>query len=175
VRGVLFIAALGALGALGALAACGTPPPTWEVDAGACVPYMAPPASQLLAPAVSFKTDVMPIFSASCASSSCHGIADSPKGGLFLGAELAHGSDSQKVHDALVAMPSAQLPMMAFVTASDPSTSYLMHKLDADQCQFQTQCVGNDCLKPMPYDVGALSADKRDIVRRWIAQGAQAE
>jgi hypothetical protein len=158
-----------------AVAACGTPPPTWQVDAGACVPYMAPPMDQLMTPAVSFKTDVMPIFGASCASSSCHGIADSPKGGLFLGAELAHGSDAQTVHDALVGMPSQQLPMMSFIAPSDPANSYLMHKLDADQCQFQTQCVASDCLKTMPYDVGQLAVEKRDTVRRWIAQGAPAE
>lgn len=158
-----------------AVAACGTPPPTWEVDAGACVPYMAPGTSQLQSPAVSFVTDVMPVFTANCSSASCHGIAGSPQGGLFLGAELQHGADSQTVHDGLVGMASVQLPMMSFVSPGDPTNSYLMHKLDADQCQFAEQCVGHDCLKPMPYDIGALTTDKRDIVRRWIAQGAPAE
>jgi hypothetical protein len=61
------------------------------------------------------------------------------------------------------------------VTPGDPSNSYLMHKLDADQCQFAAQCVAGDCLKPMPYDVGSLTTDKRDLVRRWIAQGAPAQ
>jgi len=158
-----------------AVAACGTPPPTWEVDAGACVPYMAPPITQLQAPAVSFVNDVMPVFTANCSSASCHGVASSPQGGLFLGAELQHGADAQTVHDAIVGKPSAQLPMMNFVTPGDPANSYLMHKLDADQCQFTQQCVAQDCLKPMPYDVGALTTDQRDIVRRWIAQGAPAQ
>ncbi len=158
-----------------ALAACGTPPPVWEVDAGPCTPYAAPAKSQLMSPAVSFKSEVMPVFSASCASSSCHGIADAPKGALFLGAQLQHGSDATAVWSALVAKPSAQLPAMAFVTAGEPENSYLMHKLDSDQCMFESSCVGHDCLRSMPYDTSALAVEKRDVVRRWIAQGAVAE
>ncbi len=154
------------------LAGCGTPPPQWNVDAGACVPYQPPTSTNLTTPTVSFKTDVMPIFEQSCQSSSCHGIAQSPQGGLFLGAELAKGSDSDKVYAGLVGKPSGQLPSMPFVTAGDPTTSYLMHKLDGDQCMYQMSCVGRDCLKARPYDTGALAVDTRDIVRRWIAQGA---
>ncbi len=154
------------------VAACGTPPPTWEPDAGACVPYVAPPTNQLLDPTVSFATEVMPIFTQSCSSTSCHGIQSSPQGGLVLGAELKHGADSASVYGSLVGPMSAQLPTMAFVTPGDPSSSYLMHKLDADQCQFAAQCTGHDCLKPMPYDTGSLATDTRDTIRRWIAQGA---
>jgi hypothetical protein len=155
--------------ALVALAACGTPPPVWEVDAGPCQPYVT--TADMTAPSVSFKTDVMPLFAASCSSSSCHGISDSPRGNLFLGAELKHGADASQVYAGLV-KPSAQLPEMPFVAASDPSKSYLMHKLDGDQCMFETSCVGGDCQKSMPYDTAALSADDRDVIRRWIAQGA---
>jgi hypothetical protein len=155
--------------ALGGLAACGTPPPVWEVDAGACAAYVAPPMNELMSPAVSFKADVMPVFGASCASASCHGLTDSPQGGLYL------GSSANMVHAALVGTPSAQLPAMPFVAAGDPANSYLMHKLDADQCLFETSCVGHDCQRTMPYDTGALAVEKRDVVRRWIAQGAIAE
>jgi hypothetical protein len=158
--------------ALIALAACGTPPPVWEVDAGACVPYTT--SESLMTPSASFKTDVMPIFGKSCSSTSCHGIADSPQGGLFLGAELKHGSDATQVYAGLVGKPSLQLKSMAFVTAGDPANSYLMHKLDGDQCMFETSCAGGDCQKTMPYDTGSLSVDDRDVIRRWIAQGAPA-
>ncbi len=154
-----------------ALAACGTPPPTWLPDAGACTPYVPPATTDLTTPTVSFATDVMPVFAHNCSSSSCHGIADSPRGDLFLGAELAHGTDASKVYAAL-AKPSGQLPSMPYVTAGDPSSSYLMHKLDADQCMYQTSCVGHDCLQSMPYDTSALPVETRDVVRRWIAQGA---
>jgi hypothetical protein len=156
--------------ALVALAACGTPPPVWEVDAGPCQPYVT--TANMMMPTVSFKTDVMPVFAASCSSSSCHGITDSPRGGLFLGAELKHGADASTVYTGLVGKASPQLPEMPFVTASDPSKSYLMHKLDGDQCMFETSCVGGDCQKSMPYDTGALSIENRDVIRRWIAQGA---
>ena len=159
--------------ALLALTACGTPPPVWEVDAGACVPYAPSASSDLLTPSMSFQIDVMPVFAKSCASASCHGITDSPRGGLFLGAELKHGSDASQVLAGLL-KPSAQLPSMPFVTPNDPSNSYLMHKLDGDQCLFQTSCVGGDCQRTMPYDTGTLTVESRDVIRRWIAQGAPA-
>jgi len=152
-----------------AVAACGTPPPTWSPDAGPCMPYMPPSGTDLMTPTVSFKTDVMPVFLASCASTSCHGLASSPKGNLFLGAKA---TDAATVYGNLVAKPSAQLPSMPFITANDATSSYMMHKLDADQCMFKTECVGHDCLQPMPYDTGSLAVDTRDTVRRWIAQGA---
>ncbi len=159
---------------LGALGACGTPPPTWAPDAGACTPYTTPTTTDLTTPTVSFATDVMPVFAHNCSSSSCHGIADSPRGDLFLGAELAHGTDATTVYAGLVGKPSAQLPTMPYVTAGDPTNSYLVHKLDADQCMYQTSCVGHDCLQAMPYDTAALPVETRDVVRRWIAQGASA-
>lgn len=158
--------------ALVLLAACGTPPPNFEIDGGACTPFVSPPASQLMTPAVSFTSDVMPVFTHSCSSSSCHGVTDSPKGNLFLGAELAHGSDSAQVYGALVGQMSAQM-QMAFVAPGEPAMSYLIHKVDGDQCQFTAQCVANDCGKTMPYDTGALDQATRDTLRRWIAQGAQ--
>jgi hypothetical protein len=138
------------------------------------VPYTPPGTTDLTTPAMSFKTDVMPVFAANCASSSCHGIADSPRGGLFLGAQLAKGADASTVRAGLVGKASGQLPTMPFVTAGDPGSSYLMHKLDSDQCMYETSCVGHDCLKTMPYDTASLEVTTRDIVRRWIAQGAAA-
>jgi hypothetical protein len=158
-----------------ALAACGTPPPTWGADAGECMAYMPPPTTDLMTPTVSFKTDVMPVFTKNCSSSSCHGIADSPRGDLFLGAQLAKGSDASTVYASLVGKPSSQLAAMPYVTAGDPANSYLMHKLDADQCMFETACVGHDCQQSMPYATSALPVETRDVVRRWIAQGAAAQ
>ncbi len=152
-----------------ALAACGTPPTPWSPDAGPCMPYVPPSSTDLMTPTVSFKTDVMPVFLMNCASTSCHGLASSPKGNLFLGAKA---TDAATVYGGLVGKTSAQLPSMPFVTASDPTSSYLMHKLDADQCMFQAQCAGHDCLQAMPYDTASLAVDTRDTVRRWIAQGA---
>jgi hypothetical protein len=144
--------------------------PSWIPDAGPCVSYTT--SSDLTTPKVSFTTDVVPIFQQNCISASCHGIADSPKGNLFLGALSAHGSDSGKVHSDLVGVTTTQLPTMNFVAAGDPTHSYLMHKLDNDQCMFQSDCVAADCQQSMPFSDKLLPDETRDIVRRWIAQGA---
>lgn len=157
--------------ALVLVVACGTPPPTWEPDAGECVAYAMPPGTDLAAPVVSFKTDVMPVLNANCASASCHGIADGPQGGLFLGAQQKKGADAAAVYQKLVGPMAGQLSTMPYVTPGDPAKSYLMHKVDGDQCQFETACANGDCAHTMPYD-RPLAVETRDILRRWIAQGA---
>jgi len=151
-------------------AACGTPGPSWVPDAGPCTAYVS--TIDLQTPTVSLAHDVMPVFAASCASASCHGIADMPQGGVFLGAELAQGSDSSTVRAMLVGASASEMPTMSLVAAGDPTHSFLMHKLDGDQCQFDTACVGGSCMLTMPFGTAQLSADDRDTVRRWIAQGA---
>lgn len=156
-----------------ALAACGTPPPSWAPDAGPCVAYVSPPGTDLTTPVVSFHTDVMPVLTANCASASCHGVRDGAQGGLFLGAQLMKGADAAAVFESLVGGMSGQLTSMPYVTAGDPSASYLMHKLDNDQCVFDATCANHDCARAMPFD-RPLPPETRDIVRRWIAQGAQA-
>ncbi len=155
-----------------AAAACGTPPPSWVPDAGPCVAYAVPETTDLTRPAISFATDVMPLFAKHCSSTVCHGIADSPKGDLFLGTQLAAGGDGSEVYAKLVG-PSGQLASMKFVTATNLAQSYLMHKVDNDQCQFDTECVGQDCLRQMPFGDVVLPAETRDVLRRWIAQGAE--
>ncbi len=156
------------------LAACGTDPPSWIPDAGPCVAYVNPVTTDLTTPAMSFAHDVMPVLTSNCSSSSCHGIADNPKGELFLGAQLAKGADATTVFAGLVGPMSAQLKSMPFVTPGDPTTSYIMHKLDDDQCTYETSCISGNCMASMPFASQLLVVEKRDIVRRWIAQGAQA-
>jgi hypothetical protein len=153
--------------------ACGTDPPVWTPDAGPCVQYSVPMSEDLMAPSVSFHTDVMKVFNDSCGSSACHGSQDNPTGSVFLGASTANGSDSATVFTSIVSISSGELRSMNFVTPSDPSMSYLMHKLDGDQCVFEQSCTGGDCMHSMPSDSAVtLAVTTRDIVRRWIAQGA---
>ncbi|MEO8844867.1 MAG: hypothetical protein ABI704_25010 [Kofleriaceae bacterium] len=156
--------------ALAVLAACGMAPPSWAPDAGDCALYEVPSGTDLTAPAVAFKADVMPVLTAHCSSSICHGISNGAKGDLFLGGELQHGADSANVFTNLAAT-AEQNPKMPYVKPSDPANSYVMHKLDSDQCMFDTACTGGDCQHAMPFD-GTLPVETRDIVRRWIAQGA---
>jgi hypothetical protein len=61
---------------------------------------------------------------------------------------------------------------MPYVTPGKPEESYLMHKLDGDQCYFDDQCLGHRCQASMPNLGTSLPVGTRDIVRRWIAQGA---
>ena len=140
---------------------------------GSCPPYMVPPGTNLTTPVVSFKNDVMRVFNNSCDLVACHGTQTNPQGGLFLGAEAAMRADAAMVHAGIVGKASAELPSMPFITAGDPSKSYLMHKMDGDQCAFDNQCVNKSCQALMPSGGSqVLPVAIRDTVRRWIAQGA---
>jgi hypothetical protein len=61
---------------------------------------------------------------------------------------------------------------MAYVKAGDPSQSFLMRKMDGDQCVLDAQCAGMTCQTSMPQNLPLLDVAPRDVVRRWIAQGA---
>jgi hypothetical protein len=127
-----------------------------------------PPASfDPSTPAVSFSRDVMAVFTQSCAFSTCHGSGVGPANGVFL------GRDAPKVHAAIVGVAGAELPSMPFVTPGKPRESYLMRKIDGSQCALDAQCTGGSCQGSMPKNSDLLDPATRDIVRRWIAQGAK--
>jgi hypothetical protein len=138
-----------------------------------CPAYTVPAGTVLMSPIISFKTEVMPIFNANCGASNCHGDGTSSQGNLFLGSETAKGSDASMVRSGLVAKDGIEMTMMPLVTAGDPAKSYLMHKLDGDQCLYNEHCANKTCLAEMPSGLGhALPVANRDTIRRWIAQGA---
>jgi len=165
-------------------------------DGGTCVPSgmagMSPtPAytscvtgSGLMSPTVSFAQAVAPLFNTSCSISTpgtCHALQ--PAGNttpylVFLGAPDG-GADAATVLSGLVGKAAAEDPNMNLIAAGDPEHSYLMHKLDYDQCQFGAECdatkdpIFSGCGVGMPYQSGILDPDTRDNIRRWIAQGAQ--
>lgn len=141
--------------------------PADEPASSSCNDYAPPEAFDALSPAVSFTKDVLPIFGQSCAFSTCHGATVGPANGVFL------GRDGPRVHAALVGVKGDELPTMAFVERGDPRASYLMRKMDGSQCALDAQCLGGSCRDSMPKDEGALDIATRDIVRRWIAQGAK--
>jgi len=126
-----------------------------------------PPSFDPSAPVVSFKTDVFPIFGFSCAFSTCHGSTAGSSNGIFLG-----GNKPETVRTNLVDVPAPELPSMAFVKAGDPRNSYLMRKLDGSNCVLDAQCTDGDCGDSMPQNEDKLAIEQRDLVRRWIAQGA---
>lgn len=136
-------------------------------DSGACNDHAPPASFDAQSPKVSFAKDVMPVFE-SCAFTSCHGAAFSNANGVYLGSK-----DPAATHGRLVDVRSSELPTMSFVTPGDPTQSYLMRKLDGSQCLLDARCTGGTCGVAMPRDSGLLSEDERNVVRRWIAQGAK--
>jgi hypothetical protein len=146
-------------------------------DGGTCVAYVVPSTTNLMTPTVTLKAGVMPVFNNNCGSTMCHGTNAGPPtnpSGLFLGASTALGADSATVHAAVVGKTGKELSSMPLVTAGDPSKSYLMHKMDGDQCLFNAQCALGSCDAVMPNGLGhVLPVTSRDTVRRWIAQGAK--
>lgn len=145
-------------------------------DAG-CQAYTSD--ADLTMPTVSFANQIMPVFQASCgiAGATCHGnpnvasmgrpFLDYPDGGANAGMVLA----------AIVGKPSTEDPQMDVIKAGDPANSFLMHKLDGDQCTLAAACAKGgspypDCGLQMPYSSPPLDQATRDTIRRWIAQGA---
>lgn len=145
---------------------------TSKDPAGACAAY-AVPASTDLTTATSFKTDVLPILVLSCAFTSCHGEPNGTNNGISLGVKPPATSDTAKVHAAMVNVKAKELVTMSFVTPGDPAHSYLMRKIDGDNCTLDKMCTDGTCQATMPQAGDLLPVEKRDIIRRWIAQGAQ--
>ena len=158
--------ALTALSALAALAAAGCPGPD-PGPASSCNDYAPPATFDALSPAVSFSKDVLPIFARSCAFSTCHGSTTGPANGVFL------GRDGPRVHAAVVNVKGDELDSMPFVSPGNPRESYLMRKMDGSQCALDEKCKGASCQGSMPKGDAPLELPTRDIVRRWIAQGAK--
>ncbi|GAB4289847.1 MAG: hypothetical protein Kow0090_02740 [Myxococcota bacterium] len=99
--------------------------------------------------AVSFATDVMPLFQIKCAK--CHIATD------FGGLKIAY--------ENLVNVPSTQSPLDR-VEPGDTAASYLWHKLNGTQAE-----VGGSGVK-MPKG-GSLTADELQLIKEWIEQGAK--
>jgi hypothetical protein len=144
-------------------------------------PTPTPATTQLMTPVVSFKADVVPLFQMSCSlSSSCHSEMLGGPSLLYLGGPLTMPPDPAGIYKATINVNSLELPTMVYIKPGDVENSYLMHKMDGDLCQFTT-CSQNPipmCGVVMPMAGCALEAtgggpNPRDVVRRWIAQGAQ--
>jgi hypothetical protein len=161
-----------------ALSACSSSPD----DLGGCPVYVS--TTDLGAPTVSFSGDVTPILTRSCAAAgdSCHGdpsvVADKRP---YLGD--ADGGMSPaiaaEVRSGLVGVKSQEDLTMNLITAGDPANSFLMHKLDGDQCTLRVECNmpgsnRQNCGNAMPYQAASLlDVPVRDVMRRWISQGAK--
>ena len=160
---------------------------TGGADGGTCVPpTMSNPTpaytscANLTSPTVSFAKDVMPTFNDSCGvSNACHQPPANPAvANLVLGLPDG-GVPAATVIQSIVGKSALENKNMEIVKAGDPANSYLMHKIDGDQCQYAATCnatgnpIYNECGVQMPFNSGVLDPGTRDNIRRWIAQGAQ--
>ena len=106
--------------------------------------------------AVTFAADILPIFTASCASVGCHA-SQTQSGGLALDGANAYGD--------LVGVTSANYAPGVRVTPGDPDASVLYQKLLGDQS------VG----ARMPLGGSPLAAGVIEKVREWIEEGAKSD
>jgi hypothetical protein len=164
----LVVFAGGATATLGAGAGCGGPTTTKS-----CSAYVPPAGTDLASPVVSFAKDVVPIFVQSCAFDSCHGAQHGTNQGVYLGSKDPALLDVPRIRTSIVAKPANELPAMNYVTPGDTANSYLLHKIDGDICTLHAQCMNGDCQETMPQASDLLPVATRDVVRRWIAQGAK--
>jgi hypothetical protein len=137
-------------------------------DDQVCRDYVPPATFDAQNPPVSFSRQVMPIFGNHCALPSCHGSAFGSANGVYLG-----GTDAAAIHKRIVEVRSSELPTMSFVKAGDPRESYLLRKMDGSTCLLDAQCTDASCGQSMPRNDETLPIEQRDLVRRWIAQGAK--
>jgi hypothetical protein len=100
----------------------------------------------------SFAGDIQPIFSRSCALSSCHAAPGQ------LGLVLSTGQS----YAGLVDVAAAQEPTMKRVAPFAPEESYLITKLEGRQAEGQR----------MPPAL-PLSSSEIQLMRNWITKGAK--
>jgi len=103
---------------------------------------------------VSFSRDIVPVLRSQCAT--CHMSGDEP-GRMKLYPSAAYRS--------LVDMPSTGSPLR-LVSPGDPQASYLLHKLQG------THLDAGGTGVQMPFAQAPLPDETRELIRRWVAQGA---
>jgi hypothetical protein len=159
----LFCLAGACVGDCGALAACGGGCVNTETDPQHCGDCDSPCSAgaecsggscACAEPAVSFASDLQPIFTSRCTSMGCHGFP-MPQEGLDLRVGASFGD--------LVDVTSSQCGDRLLVAPGDASSSYLLDKLLGVDLCFGTQ---------MPKDPPTLSPAELDLVSSWICQGA---
>lgn len=127
-------------------------------------------------PTTTLSGDVMPIFQSTCGlSSTCHGAESAAPGQPFLAPPPGNPPTAAQITEffnQVVGHPATNEPGMNIIEPGDPSMSFMMHKLDATFTCPDHDCQAAECGAFMPLGPNMLAADKRDVIRRWIAQGA---
>lgn len=103
---------------------------------------------------ISLARDVQPIFTASCATTPCHG-GGRPAQGVAL--------DAARILGSIVGVASS-CDGTLLVAPGDPDASYLVHKIEGTHA-----CGG----QRMPSGARVLTAAEEDTIREWICGGAR--
>jgi hypothetical protein len=145
--------------------------------------------------AVSFSSDVMPVFERGCTLSSvCHGqMNNSAEEDNYLGLNGGDGGvpDEQAVYKGLVGVAAKEAPSMKLVAPGSTDNSYLWQKVAvivagqtlpaslASACKMApspqcSDCNSNSpCGGEMPYLGEALDSPDQCTLQSWILQGAK--
>ena len=105
----------------------------------------------------SFTANVVPIFEARCAQGGCHSPATA-QARLVLSADRAY--------ESLVGVPASLRPSQLRVNPSQPSLSWLVAMISADDAARQG-------FSRMPLATHPLTDNQIATIVRWIEQGAQ--
>ena len=105
---------------------------------------------------VSFSRQVQVTFSQYCAVTGCH-VPGNPVAGLILAPGFAYSY--------LANVKSREYPSEFRVNPSDPTTSFLYQKVSMNPPPVGWQM-------PAPATGSVLNPSEKDVIRRWIAQGA---
>jgi hypothetical protein len=150
------------------------------------------PAQECSSAAVSFNTDVLPVFELSCGLSvSCHkAMNNASVEGLYLGqykaAPTDPPTDPTTVFNQIVNVKSRENPQMNLVTPGDVENSFLWHKVLGDQNSNSTVAAGcamatstcmdcsivAPCGSRMPDTTQTLEMTHLCTIKQWIVQGA---
>ncbi len=155
-------------------------------DAGAPVldpPVCPVPGEQFDAAGASpsFAEDVVPIFLRSCGGLLCHEGRTRPPGDLFLG-DLRAGLEPGDLDEIArqLWLPAKAAPQIRRIEPGSSERSYLMLKMDGCQNRTSLECNGapvafGPCGNSMPLNSRRRPTEERDLIRRWIAEGAVVE
>ena len=129
------------------------------VAAVACTDFEAPEATVLpdvLVPNPSFDRDIQPIFTARCATASCHNFATQQ-----MGLNLQAGA----AYDAIVDVDSPTSHDLAYVRPFQPDSSWLIRMIQADPARrfFNER---------MPLGRTPLSDNQIATIINWVNAGA---
>jgi hypothetical protein len=114
-------------------------------------------APDVLVPTPSFSANVVPIFEKRCSLGGCHSLA-TRQADLALTADVAY--------ESLVGVPASLRPSLLRVSPSQPSLSWLVTMISADDAARQGH-------SRMPLASHPLTANQIATIVRWVEQGAQ--